>query len=73
MITSQVISVEIIETIRKEVEDRLIEWRDGRLGILGRGNGLVIKEKDGTPSNVIRMGTPEVIHYAITRYLEITK
>lgn len=41
---------------RKAVEDALIEWRDDRLSMLGRRNGLVVAERDGTPSSIIRFG-----------------
>jgi len=41
---------------RKAIEDRLIEWRDSRLSMLGRNNGFVVKEYDGTPSEIIRFG-----------------
>jgi hypothetical protein len=40
---------------RKAVEDVLIEWRDERLSMPHRNNGLVCKERDGTPSDVIRL------------------
>jgi len=37
----------LLEIGRKAVEDALIEWRDDRLSMPTRGNGLVICEKDG--------------------------
>lgn len=43
------------EVGRIAVEDVLIEFRDARIGILGRHNGLVVYEKDGTPSDIIRL------------------
>ncbi len=46
---------EAMEVARKAVEDVLVEWRDSRLSQI-RGNGLVIAESDGTPSDVIRFG-----------------
>lgn len=42
------------------MEDLLIEWRDARLSVLN-ANGLVVKEKDGTGSSIIRIGTREAI------------
>lgn len=42
---------------RKKVEDVLIDHRDDRISILGRNNGLVVREKDGTESHIIRLGT----------------
>lgn len=47
----------LIEVGRKAVEDMLIVWRDARLSELGRGNGFSVREKDGSPSSVIRFGT----------------
>lgn len=47
------------QVARAAVEDALVEWRDDRLSMLTRNNGFVIKEKDGTPSDIIRFG-PEV-------------
>ncbi len=46
----------LLEIGRKAVEDALIDWRDTRCSEVGRGNGLVIREKDGAASDVIRFG-----------------
>lgn len=54
------------------VEDMLVELRDSRIGVLGKGNGFVICEKDGTPSSIMRMGTRHGLEIAIKKYLEIT-
>lgn len=48
----------LLEIARKAIEDTLIEIRDERISVL-RNNGLVIKERDGTNSDMIRFG-PEV-------------
>lgn len=50
--------ISLLEVARKAIEDMLMEYRDDRLFTL-RNNGLVIKESDGSPSNIIRFG-PEV-------------
>jgi hypothetical protein len=50
---------ELLEIGRKAIEDALIEFRDDRLSTPMRGNGLVIREKDGKDSSIIRMG-PEM-------------
>lgn len=56
------------------VEDMLIELRDARIGVLGKGNGFVVCEKDGTPSSIMRLGTREGLRIAIQAYLEaVTK
>jgi len=50
---------ELLEVGRIAVERVLIDWRNRRLSEAFRGNGLVIREKDGKESNVIRFG-PEL-------------
>lgn len=50
---------DLLELGRLAIEKQLIEWRDERLSSLMRNNGLVIKERDGTDSTVIRFG-PEL-------------
>lgn len=55
----------LIEAARLAIEDKLVERRDARIGIAGRGNGLVIREYDGTDSSIIRMTTPEAIILAL--------
>ncbi len=47
---------ELLEIGRKAVEETLIDWRDNRLSELMRNNGCVVKEKDGTASDIIRFG-----------------
>lgn len=50
----------LLEIGRKAIEDMLVDMRDDRLSFgLNRGNGLVIRERDGQPSNIIRLG-PEM-------------
>lgn len=53
---------DLLEVGRKAIEDMLRKDRDGRICMPFRGNGLVIKEKDGSPSDIIRMG-PETALY----------
>lgn len=50
------LSDELLEIGRKAIEDTLVEWRDNRLSELNRGNGLVIREKGGEDSSIIRFG-----------------
>jgi hypothetical protein len=47
---------ELLEIGRKTIEDELIKWRDERLSMFNRGNGLVVREKDGKDSSIIRFG-----------------
>lgn len=46
----------LLEIGRKAIEDALVEWRDSRMSMFTRGNGLVIREKDGSDSSIIRFG-----------------
>jgi hypothetical protein len=48
------------------VEDVLIEYRDARISQPLRGNGAVIKEKDGTLSSTIRLGIDDVLRIGLT-------
>lgn len=52
------------------LEDQLIEMRDSRLSMLGPANGLVVREKDGAPSDVIRIPTARAIRAAIPVLLD---
>jgi hypothetical protein len=52
------------------VEDVLVELRDARIGVLGPANGFVVREWDGTPSGVMRLGTRAGLRIAIEAYLQ---
>lgn len=54
-------SPEALTMAHAAIEDVLIEWRADRLSIPLVGNGLVIRERDGTPSSIIRMRIPEAL------------
>lgn len=65
-------SPELLEVARSAIEEELVELRDARIGIILRGNGLVIREKDGTDSTIIRMGPETAVEIglrAIAKYL----
>lgn len=47
---------ELLEVGRKAIEATLVDWRESRLSEFMRGNGLVIREKDGSASSIIRFG-----------------
>jgi hypothetical protein len=51
------------------VEDALVELRDARVGVIGPANGFVVREKDGTPSRIMRLGTRAGLRIAIEAYL----
>lgn len=59
------VSSALIEAARLEVEKTLIEYRDARISEFMRGNGLVIREKDGKPSDVIRFGPETAIRIGL--------
>lgn len=54
-------SDEAKEAVRKKIEDDLIELRDARVSLLGEPHGLVVRERYGKPSPVIRIGLRSVI------------
>ena len=67
---------DLLEIGRRAIEDQLIEWRDMRLSQPLRANGLVVSEKDGTPSDVIRFGPEHALKIgikAISEHLESSK
>ena len=61
---------ESLEIGRKAIEDVLIEWRDNRLSECNRGNGLVIREKDGKDSSIIRFGPETALRIGISAMLK---
>jgi len=47
----------LMEIGRKAIEEHLVELRDLRISVVpARGNGLVIRESDGSASSIIRLG-----------------
>lgn len=56
---------ELLEIGRKAVEDVLVDMRDSRLSIMGRNNGLIIRERDGSDSHIIRLGTEQALSIAL--------
>lgn len=64
---------ELLEIGRLAIEYALIDFRDERVFEFGRNNGLVIKEKDGTNSDIIRFGPETALKIgivAIAAYLK---
>lgn len=53
----------------KAVEDALVDFRDRRISVFAR-NGLVILERDGTESPVMRLDTRDALDIGIRAYLE---
>ena len=52
------------------IEDELIDMRDHRIGVLGYANGMVVNERDGSPSSIMRLGTREAIKLALKAIAE---
>ena len=59
------ISDDDVEAARKAIEGVLVELRDARVSLVGRGNGLCIRERDGTPSDVIRLGAEDAMRIGL--------
>lgn len=55
---------------RRKIEDVLIELRDSGLSILGRNNGLVVKYKDGSSSDIIRMTIEDALRIGLLALAE---
>ncbi len=63
-------NAELLEVGRKAIEDTLVEFRDNRLSEFTRGNGLVIREQDGTDSSIIRFGAEMALKIGLRAILE---
>jgi len=59
-----------LEIGRKAVEDVLVDFRNSRIGLVGRGNGLVVAETNGKPSHIIRLTTESAIQIALEAILK---
>jgi len=55
---------ELLEVGRKAIEDSLVDMRDSRISVL-RNNGLVIREANGDPSSIIRLGPENALRIAL--------
>jgi len=69
-IAEQLLTDELLEVGRKAVEDTLVEWRDNRLSEFTRGNGLVIRERNGKNSDIIRFGPETALRIGIKAMLQ---
>ena len=56
---------DFIEVGRKAIEEYLVICREGRFSQPFRGNGLVIREKDGKESSVIRCGPDRALEIGL--------
>ena len=64
---------DLIEVGRKAVEETLIYFRDNRVSLMGKGNGLVCREKDGEVSSIIRLGTEDALRIALKAIIKEQK
>lgn len=69
MIDIDKLTDEDLEAGRKAIEDELIWMRDDHIFMV-RGNGLVIRERDGSPSSVIRMGPEDALRIGLKAIAE---
>jgi len=60
----------LLEIGRKAIEDELIEWRDNHLSMFNRGNGLVVRERDGKDSSIIRFGPETALRIGLKAIME---
>lgn len=58
------LAAESLERARKIIEDELIDWRDSGLFML-RNNGLAVRNKDGSGSEIIRFGFEDGLRIAV--------
>jgi hypothetical protein len=59
------ITAEDRHAARVAVEEALVWMRDERMALLDRGHGMVIRERDGKDSHVIRLTTDDVLQIAL--------
>ena len=59
-----------LEVARSAIEDTLIKFRNGRISFPGRGNGLVVREKDGRDSSMIRMSVGDALKLGLRAIIE---
>jgi hypothetical protein len=55
----------LLEIGRKAIEEVLLDWRESRISLSGRGNGLVVREKDGRDSHIIRLGPEDALRIGL--------
>jgi hypothetical protein len=52
------------------IENTLVDLRDGRIFVMGPANGFVIRERDGSDSPIMRLGTRDGLRIGIKAYLD---
>lgn len=71
MATIEPPTAEELTALHVYIENALVEFRDERISMLNRANGLVIRERNGEPSSVIRIGTRDACAVIVRRFLEL--
>lgn len=61
------------EVARVAIQEVLVEFRDGHISLVGRGNGLVIRSKDGSDSPIIRLGPEDAVRIGLKAIVEHRK
>jgi hypothetical protein len=56
---------DLLKVAHRRIEAALIDFRDNRISVPDRGNGLVVREATGEPSSMIRMTVPEALQMAL--------
>lgn len=56
---------ELLEIGREAIEKALIDFRESRIGMPCRGNGLVIRETNGQLSDIIRLGPEDALRIGL--------
>lgn len=68
----ELITEDSLEDARFQIEEELVGWRDAGLFTLRR-NGLSIRNKDGSGSEIIRFGFEDGFRQVIRRRLGLSK
>lgn len=56
---------DLLNVAHRRIEAALIDFRDNRISVPDCGNGLVVREADGSWSSTIRMTVPEALRMAL--------
>lgn len=55
----------MLQAAHIKLEDQLIDMRDSQMSVFPAANGMVVREKDGSPSDVIRIPTAMAVQIAL--------
>jgi hypothetical protein len=60
------VTEEELEIARKAIEDKLIDFRDSRISMPMAANGLVVHERNGDPSDLIRLTIVDALNIGLS-------